>query len=196
MSISELLLRVKRANRAIHGGCKVGSARAAKPPQPLQFFNRPIIREEVDFFVFESPLALALPNMWLEGEECHISQLLKVIALDEPPIARLVFDAVPNVALEIEVLEACAGDLSVCASEKLVKCHVWPHKRTQKCVERRLGRQAVDKLPRTGRVRETAVLDAEAAGAVAPNIAPCRTQINRHQVEFAHLLIAWHVVAP
>src|SRR5690242_8796040 len=60
----------------------------------LQFFNRPIIREEVDILVFESPAAAALSNMWLEGEECHISQLLKVIALDKLPIATLAFDAV------------------------------------------------------------------------------------------------------
>jgi hypothetical protein len=158
-SISELLLLVKRANRAI----KPAQTRA------LQFFKRAIIREKVDILVFESPITSALPNMWLEGEECHVPQLLKVIALDKLPVAALVLDAMSNVPLEIEVLEACARDLSICAAEKLVKSHVWSHKRAEKCVQRRFGRQAVDKFLRTWSFREAAMLDAEAPRAVAPN---------------------------
>src|SRR5690349_18568073 len=102
-SISELLLLVKRANRAI----KHAQTRA------LEFFKRPIIREEVDILVFETPIAPALPDMWLEGEQCHVPQFQKVIALDKLPVATLVLDAVPNVPLEIEILEARAGDLSI-----------------------------------------------------------------------------------
>ena len=73
----------------------------------------------VDLLMLETPSAVGLSNMWFKREEWHRTKRHSVCGLNVTPVLARRRDAMPEIAKEVQVLEAEAFDFGIAKGKQL-----------------------------------------------------------------------------